>query len=107
MTGHDELARSWAPLVPNSRVHPLVRRSAVARSDVLLAGLLGLGVLVVHDVGYLLAHPYWVDEAWVVSSTKVRLSELTGATGPTPIGFTLLLRAAVLAGTSRFVAISK
>lgn len=63
--------------------------------------LLALGVLVVHDVGYLLAHPYWVDEAWVVSSTKVRWSELTGATGPTPIGFTLLLRAAVFGGEQR------
>ena len=53
---------------------------------------LGLLVLVVHDVGYLLGHPFWVDEAWVAVTTRFPLSQLPATTSATPIGWSMLLR---------------
>jgi len=69
--------------------------------DLALAALLALGVLLVHDVGYVLHHPYWLDEAWVADSTRVPLSRVPGVTAVTPVGFSLLLRAAVVGGDQR------
>ncbi len=69
--------------------------------DLALAALLALGVLLVHDVGYVLHHPYWLDEAWVADSTRVPLSRVLGVTSVTPVGFSLLLRAAVVGGDQK------
>jgi len=71
------------------------------RPDVVLSAIAALGVLLVHDLAYVLHHPYWLDEAWVVDSTRVRLSDLTHASAITPLGFTVLLRGAVLGGDQR------
>jgi hypothetical protein len=54
--------------------------------------VLGLGVLVVHDVAGILRRPFWYDEAWVASSTRVPLTRLADVTASTPIGFAVLLR---------------
>jgi hypothetical protein len=62
-----------------------------------LAGL----TFLVHDVGHLLAAPYWLDEAWVADSTRAPLPDLPHLTGPTPIGFAALLRLSVLGGEQR------
>lgn len=49
-------------------------------------------VFLVHDVGYLLGHPYWLDEAWVADSIRAPLSKLPFLTSSSPIGWTFLLR---------------
>jgi hypothetical protein len=54
--------------------------------------VLGLLVLVVHDVGYLLRQPYWTDEAWVALTTRFPVTQLPALTASTPIGWSVLLR---------------
>jgi hypothetical protein len=54
--------------------------------------VLGLLVLVVHDVGYLLRQPFWNDEAWVAVTTRFPLSQLPATTSATPIGWSVLIR---------------
>jgi hypothetical protein len=74
-------------------------------AECLLAVVLGLLVLVVHDVGYLLRQPFWTDEAWVAVSTRFPLSQLRAATSSTPIGWSVLLRLVTVPGaqTSRLL----
>jgi len=54
--------------------------------------VLALGVLVVHDVPYMLSQSFWTDEGWVVATTKFPLSQLRETTSSTPIGWSALLR---------------
>ena len=61
--------------------------------------LLGLLVLVVHDVGYLLRQPFWTDEAWVAVTTRFPLSQLPATTSSTPIGWSALMRVVTVSGT--------
>jgi hypothetical protein len=58
----------------------------------LLVLVLGLGVLVVHNVGYMLSQPFWNDEAWVAVSTRFPLSQLPETTSSSPIGWSFLVR---------------
>jgi hypothetical protein len=58
----------------------------------LIPVLLGLLVLLVHDVPYLLSHSYWLDESWVAATTRFPLSQLPETTSSTPIGWSALLR---------------
>ncbi len=83
---------------PGRSVAELTRRR---RPDLALAAVVALGVLLVHDVGYVLHHAYWLDEAWVADSTRVPLSDLPQVTAVTPVGFSLLLRVAVVGGDQR------
>lgn len=71
----------------------------------LWVGLLALGVLAVHDVGYMLSQPFWNDEAWVAVTTRFPLSQLSSITSSTPIGWSLLLRLVTAHGseTSRLL----
>jgi hypothetical protein len=62
------------------------------RIDVLLAGLLAIATLGVHDLGYVVSQPFWNDEFWVAISTKLPLSNLLRVTASSPPGWTLLLR---------------
>lgn len=84
--------------VPAGRIprhaHPSSRRLARTwlTAEHLWVTLLGLGVLAVHDVGYMLSQPFWNDEAWVALTTRFPLSQLTDTTSSTPIGWSLLLR---------------
>ena len=66
---------------------------------------LTLLVLVVHDLGYLLSQPFWVDEAWVAVTTRFPLSQLPSTTSSTPVGWSLVLRVFTLGGdqTSRLL----
>lgn len=73
-------------------------RRGLNRVDAVLSVLLAAGVLVVHDVGYLLRVPYWTDEAWVALTTRFPLGELPSVTCAAPVGFTALLRLAPDAG---------
>jgi hypothetical protein len=73
-----------------SRLPAAVRRRLTV--DHLVALLLGLMVLVVHDVPYLLSHSYWLDESWVAVTTRFPLSQLPKTTDSTPIGWSALLR---------------
>ncbi len=65
----------------------------------LLALLLGLLVLVVHDVPYILTTSFWDDESWVAVTTRFPLSQLRFTTNSTPIGFTLVLRVITVSRT--------
>lgn len=67
--------------------------------------LLGLLVLVVHDVGYLLRQPFWNDESWVAVTTRFPLSQLPATTISTPIGWSVLERLLTVRGeqTSRLL----
>jgi hypothetical protein len=61
--------------------------------------LLGLLVLAVHDVPYMLRHPFWTDEAWVAATTRFPLSQLPATTSSTPIGWSALMRLFTMSGT--------
>ncbi len=61
--------------------------------------MLGLLVLVVHDVGYIFSQPYWTDEDWVAVTTKFPLSDLPATTNSTPIGWSVLVRIFTVSGT--------
>lgn len=58
----------------------------------LLVLVLSLGVLAVHNVGYMLSQPFWNDEAWVAVTTRFPLSQLPETTSSTPIGWSFLVR---------------
>src|SRR4051812_16885988 len=74
------------------RVPATSRTATAARLDVAVAAVLGLLVLAVHDVGYLLRQPYWLDESWVAVSTKVAWRDLPLVSAASPLGWTALLR---------------
>ena len=69
--------------------------------DAVVATLLGSCVFLVHDVGYLLHHPYWLDESWVADSTRAPLTSVPFMTSSSPLGWTYLLRVAVVGGEQR------
>lgn len=50
-------------------------------------------VPVVHSVGPMLRAPFWLDESWVAMSARGTLRQALDLTGPTPVGWTLLMRA--------------
>ena len=75
----------------------MTRRWPIAEPLAVL--LLGLLVLVVHDVGYLLRQPFWTDEAWVAVTTRFPLSQLPATTSSTPIGWSALLRVVTVGRT--------
>src|SRR5450755_2247907 len=86
-----------------ARVRQAVRWQRTAEHLAVL--LLGLLVLVVHDVGYLLRLPFWNDEAWVAVTTRFPLSQLPATTSSTPIGWSVLMRLLTVRGeqTSRLL----
>lgn len=63
--------------------------------------LLAAAVFAVHDVGYVLRAPYWLDEAWVAVSTRFDVSQLRETTSSTPIGWSFLIRLIVFGGPQR------
>ncbi len=67
-------------------------RPTGAAADTAVAAGLGLCVLLTHDVPYLLRTPYWLDESWVAVSTRLPVRDAALASGPSPLGWTLLLR---------------
>jgi hypothetical protein len=66
-----------------------------------LAALLALAVLLVHDVPYLLHHPFWVDEAWVADTVRARPGLVPSLSSSTPLGWTFLLRLVPFGGPER------
>jgi hypothetical protein len=74
-------------------------RSARPGWEQLAVLLLGLLVLAVHDVPYMLRHPFWTDEAWVAVTTRFPLSQLPATTSSTPIGWSALMRLFTVGGT--------
>jgi hypothetical protein len=69
--------------------------------DVCLAALVGLAVLLVHDVPYLLHHSFWVDEAWVADTVRARIGLTPSLASSTPLGWTFLLRLVPFGGAER------
>jgi hypothetical protein len=68
---------------------------------VVLAVALAASVVAVHDVAYILGHPFWFDESWVADSIRAPLHALPLVTGSSPIGWTALLRLVPGAGDSQ------
>jgi hypothetical protein len=101
--GTDPAQSSAAAPALRDRVRQTVRRGPAAEHLAVL--LLGLLVLVVHDVGYLLRQPFWNDEAWVAVTTRFPLSQLPATTSSTPIGWSVLMRLVTVTGeqTSRLL----
>lgn len=62
------------------------------RVEFLVGGLLAAAVFFVHDTPYMLRHPYWLDEAWVIVSTRAPLADLPRVVSATPLGWAVLLR---------------
>jgi hypothetical protein len=72
-----------------------LRRRSLGKPDVIdvcLAAAVGLSVLLVHDVPYLLHHPFWVDEAWLADTVRARIGLTPSLAVSTPLGWTFLLR---------------
>jgi hypothetical protein len=69
--------------------------------DVYLVVALGLLTLAVHDVPYLLRHPFWVDEAWVADTVRARIGLTPSLASSTPVGWALLLRLVPFGGAQR------
>lgn len=103
ISGTDTAQSSIAEARLRARVRPTARRRRTAEHLAVL--LLGLLVLVVHDVGYLLRQPFWTDEAWVAVTTRFPLAQLSATTSSTPIGWTVLMRLLTVGGeqTSRIL----
>lgn len=81
---------------PGARLRAAIWRPRTAEHLAVLG--LGLLVLAVHDVGYILRHPFWTDEAWVAMSTRFPLSQLPATTSSTPIGWSALARLFTVSG---------
>ncbi|MGZ4666436.1 MAG: hypothetical protein ACXV5Q_15740, partial [Frankiaceae bacterium] len=79
-----------------------MRARSRTRREVLIVALLAGLVFVVHDVAYLLSHPFWADEGWVAASTRAPLERVGAVTSSSPTGWTLLLRALPWGGEQRY-----
>ena len=69
--------------------------------DLCLAVVVGLCVLLVHDVGYMLRHSFWVDEGWVAETVRARVGLVPSLAASTPLGWTYLLRLVPFGGPDR------
>lgn len=85
------------PAAPGFR-HSLGKLDVI---DICLAVVVGLAVLIVHDVPYVLSHSFWVDEAWVADSVRARVGLTPSLTSSTPVGWTFLLRLVPFGGPQR------
>ena len=74
---------------------PVRNRQArsLALYDVAVVLLLTASTFIVHDVPYMLGHPFWLDEAWVAVSTRAPFGLVSWLSSSTPLGWTVLLRA--------------
>ena len=72
-----------------ARVTAALRRRLSPESAVVL--VMAALVAAVHDVGYLLSQPYWLDEAWVASVARFPLHDLPRLTSATPIGWSAII----------------
>ena len=80
-----------------ARMRQLTRwRPTLEQLAVLLLGLL---VLLVHDVEYMLRQSFWTDEAWVAATTRFPLPQLPATTSSSPIGWSVLVRLVTVSGT--------
>jgi hypothetical protein len=70
--------------------------------EIALAFAIASLTFVVHNVSFMLSHPFWLDEAWVADATRVPWRLVAGLTGPSPLGWTVLLRLIPGDGAQRF-----
>jgi hypothetical protein len=76
-----------------THVRPVSHRNwAADRVMWIVLGGLVATALVVHDIGYILSHPFWLDEAWVAVLSMLPVSELIDRASGVPIGWLLLMR---------------
>ncbi len=89
---------------PRSTTAAALGRLKFGRLDVIdfcLVIAIGLSALIVHDVPYLLHHPFWVDEAWVADTVRARVGLTPSLASSTPLGWTFLLRLVPFGGPQR------
>jgi hypothetical protein len=77
---------------PRTASRPRALGLLASGGPILLAFGLALATFLVHDVGYVLRTPYWVDEAWVAVQDRYPLGDVRQLTSSTPIGWSLLQR---------------
>ena len=97
MVGPPRLATGRAtdhpgPAPPRQLAARLPRWALPQLQGLAVAALAVLAVGVRHP-GHLFTHPFWLDESWVADSTRAPWGQLRLVTSPTPIGWTVLLRA--------------
>jgi hypothetical protein len=63
-----------------------------SRTDVLLIVGLAFVALLTYPIGFMLEHPFFVDEAWVAVGTRAPLGDLAAVSFPAPTGWALTLR---------------
>jgi hypothetical protein len=69
--------------------------------DACPAIVVGLCVLLVHDVPYVLHQSFWVDEGWVADSVRASIRSTPSLSSSTPLGWTYLLRLVPFGGPER------
>ena len=69
--------------------------------DLVFVASIALLVFFVNDVGYMLRHPFWLDEAWVADAAKARIGLTPKLAFSTPLGWTFLLRLVPFGGVQR------
>jgi hypothetical protein len=96
-------AESAATRQPEAAVRAQASRSPgkPGMIDLGLAAVVGLCVLLVHDVPYILHHSFWVDEAWVAETIRARIGLTPSLASSTPLGWTFLLRLVPFGGPER------
>jgi hypothetical protein len=93
-----DLGEAGRPSATSVFLRPLRKPGVI---DAGLALVLGLCVLLVHDVPYILHQSFWVDEAWVADTVRASIG-LTHSLGLiTPLGWTFLLRLVPFGGPER------
>jgi hypothetical protein len=90
---------------PDSPLEAAPRGGGVATRpyliDICLAVVVGLAVLLVHDVPYMFHHSFWVDEGWVADSVRAKITLVPSITSSTPLGWSLLLRLVPFGGPEK------
>lgn len=92
MDGLEHAVTDRAPTVPPPALRVRRRLAPLGVEEAVVAALLLLAILA-RRPGYVLSQTFWLDESWVVDSVRAPLGQLRLVTSPTPVGFTLLLRA--------------
>jgi hypothetical protein len=80
---------------------PALRTRRIGWLDGVLVAALALATFAVHDVHYVLNHPFWTDEAWVAVQSRFSLGALPRLTSTTPIGWSFLIRLVPAGGQQR------
>ncbi|HEY5173022.1 MAG TPA: hypothetical protein VIK54_14960 [Acidimicrobiia bacterium] len=74
---------------------------AIDFRDVLVVTALAVATVLAHPARQILSMPYWTDEAWVATLTRIPFSQLREFSSSTPIGWLVLARLVPGSGLQR------